>query len=380
MSKIKVLYISSTLGSSGPTNVIFNIVKYLDRERFEPVILTLSPEPKDSALPRFQELGLNFYSLNLSRLQGFLMGKSALKDFVAKHQPDVIHSHGIRPDIFSAECLQEYKRFTTIHNYPYEDYTMKYGQLLGRYLAWRQIMAFRKIDYPVAICESQREHIQSYEIASHTIYNGVDINIFNPATNDERLALRQKLGMPVDRKIFVSVGHLMNRKDPETVIRGFLASNANHYTIILFIGDGPLRKHCQKLSQGKDCIKFTGTVNNVHDYIRAADYFISASLSEGLGYVVLEALAGGIPVCLSDIEPFKEIISYNEKAGLLFPVGDSQSLATSIERLFLNENIQEMSEAGFEIVNQYFNAKKCQKTIKIYMKKQTVNNTLPYKT
>jgi len=72
----------------------------------------------------------------------------------------------------------------------------------------------------------------------------------------------------------------------------------------------------------------------------------------------LEALAGGISVCLSDIEPFKEIISYNEKAGLLFPVGDSQSLASSIERLFLNENIQEMSEAGFEIVNQYFNAKK----------------------
>jgi len=39
MPKIKVLYISSTLGSGGPTNVIFNIVKYLDRERFEPVIL-----------------------------------------------------------------------------------------------------------------------------------------------------------------------------------------------------------------------------------------------------------------------------------------------------------------------------------------------------
>jgi glycosyltransferase involved in cell wall biosynthesis len=72
----------------------------------------------------------------------------------------------------------------------------------------------------------------------------------------------------------------------------------------------------------------------------------------------VEALACGIPVCISDIEPFKEIISYNEKAGLLFPVGDSQSLATSIDRLFLNENIQEMSEAGVEIVNKYFNAKK----------------------
>lgn len=361
MPKIKVLYISSTLGSSGPTNVIFNIVKYLDREHFEPVILTLSPEPQNSALPRFQELGVKVYSLGLSRLQGFLIGKSALKRFVNKHCPNIIHSHGVRPNIFSAECLQEYKRVTTIHNYPYGDYTMKYGQLLGRYLAWRQIRTFRKIDYPVAICESLRKHIQSYQIASHTICNGVDINIFNPATNDERLALRQRLGLPIDRKVFVSVGYLSNRKDPETVIRGFLASNAKQNSIILFIGDGPLRKHCQKLSQGKDCIKFIGKVNNVHDYVRAADYFISASLYEGLPNAVLEALACETPVCLSDIDPHQEILSYDEKAGLLFPAGDIQTLATSIDRLLLSENNKEMSEAGVEIVSKYFNAEKMSK-------------------
>ena len=325
MSKTKVLYISSTLQSSGPVNVIFNIIKYIDRERFEPVILTLSPEPKNSDLHRFQELGVEVHSLGLSRLKGFLVGKSALKRFVMEHSPDVIHSHGVRPDILSAECLHEYKRVTTIHNYPDQDYPLEYGKLLGKYLAQRQIMAFRKLNYSVAICNNLKKYMQSYGIESQTIYNGIDTSLFNPATKKERSELRQKLGLALDKKIFISVGHLNKRKDPETIIRGFLLSNAKNDSTILLIGDGPLRKYCQQLSEGKDFIQFTGEINNVYDYFRSADYFISASVSEGLGYVVVEALACGTPVCVSDIEPFKEIISCNEQVGCLFPVGGQPS-------------------------------------------------------
>ena len=118
MSKKKILYIVSTLKSSGPINVLFNLIKYLNRDSFEPFILTLSPEPKNSSLSRFQKLGVRVHSLNLSRVQGFIIGKYALKRFVEEHCPDVVHTHGIRADMLSAQCLQPYKRVSTIHNYP----------------------------------------------------------------------------------------------------------------------------------------------------------------------------------------------------------------------------------------------------------------------
>ena len=49
----------------------------------------------------------------------------------------MIHSHGIRPDSLSLQCLEKYRRVSTIHNNPYEDYPLKYGRFLGTYIAWK---------------------------------------------------------------------------------------------------------------------------------------------------------------------------------------------------------------------------------------------------
>ena len=75
----KILYIVSSLKKSGPTNQLSYIIKYLDKSKFSPTVLTLSAEPDDSMMEYFQnELDVKIDSLKLSRVQGILKGVSKI--------------------------------------------------------------------------------------------------------------------------------------------------------------------------------------------------------------------------------------------------------------------------------------------------------------
>ena len=75
-----VLYIVSTLQRSGPINIVYNIIEEIDRTKFAPILLCLSPESKNkiSALNEFRDLNVEIHSLELTRLKGFLLGRAKI--------------------------------------------------------------------------------------------------------------------------------------------------------------------------------------------------------------------------------------------------------------------------------------------------------------
>lgn len=354
---MRILYIVSTLRACGPTNQLFYIIKYLDRQKFEPIVLTLSPEPKNSAWSQFKKLDIAIHSLNLSRWQGIFLAGFKLKSFVSQHQPDIIHSQGIRPDTLAAKYLNNYKTVATIRNYPHHDYSMKYGKVIGYYSAQQHINAFKKITLTVSCSHTINKMIEQCGIKSYIVCNGVDEDLYTPATTEEQIELKQKLGCPKKCKIIVSVGALIARKQPDVIIRGFLASQAQKNSILLMVGDGILFDSCQAIAGNSSNIKFIGQVNNVVDYLKVADYFVSASLSEGLPNSVIEALSCGVPVCLSDIEPHQEILNLNKQAGVIFCVGNVEALTTKLD-LLVNTQSELMSVAARSIIREDLNAKK----------------------
>ena len=81
----QVLYMVSTLKKSGPTNQLSYIIKYIDRSRFNPIVLTLSNEGHDSAISHFvDKLGVRVDTLGLSRLNGIIKAKSKKGEAVCK--------------------------------------------------------------------------------------------------------------------------------------------------------------------------------------------------------------------------------------------------------------------------------------------------------
>lgn len=345
-----ILYLVSRLRSSGPTNQLYYILKHLDDE-FNATVLTLSPEPEDTELPRFQKLGVDYETLGLSRWEGLLYGPGRLRRFVNQHNPDIVQTQGIRADTLAALFLSEYPQITTIRNYPYDDYPAKFGTIQGKAMAAEHIQMYRRIDYPVACSETIADRIRIHGIDAIPIQNGVDTEQFSPVDKTEKARLRKEFDIPMSATVFISVGTLIPRKNPLDVIKEFQAADVED-SILLMLGDGPLRGECETLAANDNQIKIEGWVDNVRDYLGASDYFVSASSSEGLPNTVMEALAAGLPVLLSDIQPHREILQYNSNVGELFDLKSINTLQNKMQDLSDKEYDSPSSEAREMIIQE----------------------------
>jgi glycosyltransferase involved in cell wall biosynthesis len=332
---IRLLFLASTLRRGGPTTQLLNIVRYLDGDQFEPVVVTLSPEPADSMRSSFQNLGVRVESLLLSRPRGMVHRR--WRDDIARlagaglDERCVIHSHGIRPDVISSRALSGLSRLATARNYPYEDYRMKYGPVLGRWMARRHIQAFRAMPSVVACSETLARMLRNHGLEPIVIRDGIDTSKFRPAWPAERSQLRLELDLPQSARVGVCVGSLIARKNPLSVVRAVRAIDSSELMMI-FVGGGVLEKQSRRQAQGDERIRFTGQVDNVLPYLHAADFFVLASRSEGMPNAALEALACGLPIVLSDIDQHRELLRLVPSTGELFALDDARALSAAIQR------------------------------------------------
>jgi glycosyltransferase involved in cell wall biosynthesis len=320
MRKIKILYTVSTLERVGPTKQLFYILKNLDKDIFKPFVLTLSPEPENSLHNDFNNF--NVISLNNSRIKGFLKNKKEIKKLVNNIKPDIIHSCGLRADRLNSILSDKYNTINTLRNYPFDDYKSKYGSFMGAIMARFHIKYIKKININIACSESIKNIFFNKEkIDSIPIQNGVDVELYKPISYQVKNKLRNDLGFKNEDRLFISVGSLISRKNPEYMIKEFKKMNKNNKLIIL--GEGPLKKQLENISSGHKNIIFLGNKKNVNNYLNISDFFISTSKAEGLPNSVLEAMSSGIPVILSNISPHMELIKNTEFEKMVFSFNEN---------------------------------------------------------
>ncbi|MCH8549178.1 MAG: glycosyltransferase family 4 protein [Balneolaceae bacterium] len=359
----KILYIASTLKRTGPNNQLLNIVKHLDRDRFEPYVITLSPEEKDSIWKDYEALGVTLYALGLSRIKGVYFARRRLQALIDDIIPDLIHSQGIRPDMVSSVLRTSAPKLCTVRNFPQVDYKMTYGQFRAFMMIRQHIIAMKKMDLCVGVSESVIDNLTGNFGVEKTkvIPNGVDTDIYKYVDFNVKVQRRNILGLPENADIWLSVGHLSERKNPLLLIESWKkAFGDNPQQYLIFVGDGPLMAECAKAIESIKNIKLVGRVEGVKDYLEAGDYFISSSRAEGLPNTVLEALSCGLPVILSNIEPHREILSRSMQVGRLFDINRPDDLALLLSE-FTQENRIAMSEMSRCLATKVFSAKNMSK-------------------
>jgi len=151
----------------------------------------------------------------------------------------------------------------------------------------------------------------------HVISNGVDLDRFSPADDAARESLREKLGLPIDCDMVVYVGSMSRRKGVHLLLEAWLGVARRHPRAQLVLV-GPSRssirpwedadefeRRLQELldaPEARGSVHMVGPVDDVSDYIRAANLFVFPSAREGMPNVVLEAYASGV-ACVST--PFR---------------------------------------------------------------------------
>ncbi|MEA2018420.1 MAG: glycosyltransferase [Campylobacterota bacterium] len=347
----KILYIVSTLKRSGPTNQLSYIIKYLDKSKFEPMVLTLSSEPKEDSMKSYftDSLTVRVETLGLSRVKGLFSAKSYVKKFIKENSINLVHSQGIRADgIMSSIHIP---RVATLRNYPYYDYPMKFGKLKGNIMAKGHLKAIKqKPDSNISCAKTIAEEFKQNGFKLNYIQNGVDTEKFFPLGDAQKKELREKLNINNEKKVFISVGSLIARKDMATLLEGFKKYNDEN-SLLLIAGDGVEKESLKEIAN--DNVQLLGNISNVVEYLQVSDCFVSASLAEGLPNTVLEAMACGLPTVLSDIPSHLEL--YEGEKGNFFEIKEVDKLAKLLNEV--SNDFESQKDISLRLIKENFSAK-----------------------
>ncbi|MBR1875326.1 glycosyltransferase [Candidatus Saccharibacteria bacterium] len=229
-----------------------------------------------------------------------------VQNFISKISPDVIHSHGIQADYILSKISSKGLKVSTIHSNYKEDYNEQFWPIVSKMLEKWHYSMHKKID--INVCCSESVYFEAVKHINNCIFirNGIDVNLFS----GKKLLKRSEIGVPRDATVYLYLGRLIRRKKVPELLTLFKKS-CNEKDILIIAGDGNEYDKCKSLANKQ--VKFVGYVNNPRDYLRISDVYISNSSSEGLSMSVLEAIASGNKLLLSNILSHRECLKMSEK-------------------------------------------------------------------
>ena len=202
-----------------------------------------------------------------------------------------------------------------------------------------------------------------------TIHSGVDIDRFSGTLVDNRNK-KKSLGLDSRYRVVGTVGWLLPIKGPKVLLDAMkIIWQSLSDAALVYVGKGPLLEalqHQARLSGVNKKVKFLGWREDIQEILPILDIFVLPSLNEGMGRVLVEAMASGRPIIASRAGGITDLIMH-EQNGLLFPPGDSKALADAILSMLKNpDRAKEMGIKGKTLCQQFSIEKMIEKIDTLY--------------
>ena len=208
-------------------------------------------------------------------------------------------------------------------------------------------------------CISCAEWLKNYMVNIQGI-NPEKITVIHNPVNSEKFSrnenirkdFRKILGLSDDDILFSGMGIYIYRKGFDVLIRAFakvkdLYKGEKKLNLALIGAEGEkgMRENYLRLANELNIkiIMPEKFVDDVKKWLWASDVFVMPSREEGFSIALLEGLASGLPVIVSDIEPFTEIISHEKNNGLIAEKDNPESFAEKMLKML------EIGEEGRKI-------------------------------
>lgn len=200
-------------------------------------------------------------------------------------------------------------------------------------------------------CEVERERIVE-------ISNGVPLHIYKPCTSEEKFNVRQHFSFPQDRPVIGFAGRLVTRKRLDLVIDAIRKLPRAGRPKLALMGDvddtfGDQFSPADSLNE--DVLWIPGQ-HDTRNFYHALDAYVCASEAEGMPNAVLEAMASGLPVVLSDIPGQRQLVPEGQN-GWLFPKGNLDALCNCLTDLYQKWSIGGLAHYGTnsrQLVDEFF--------------------------
>lgn len=159
---------------------------------------------------------------------------------------------------------------------------------------------------------------------------GVDMERFAP-NGSQRGEIRRQLGLQDRQPVVISVGELNNNKNHATLLNA--VANLPGY-VLLLAGKGPREEDLRSLADRlgiADRVHFLGFRKDLDVLYTACDVFCLTSFREGLSTAIMEAMASGLPVVVSDIRGNRDLV--NPRGGRLVKPDDAEGFALALKQV-----------------------------------------------
>jgi glycosyltransferase involved in cell wall biosynthesis len=159
----------------------------------------------------------------------------------------------------------------------------------------------------------------------------------------EKIVLRKKLRLPLEKTVFIFTGKITRRKGIDILLRAWQrASNIQHKALLLLVGSGAgqsdnLEEWARRFVKEhglSNTVIFAGEQKYVHEYLASADCFVFPSRREGLSNSLLEAMASGLTCIVSAIGGNADLVKTGE-TGVLVPTEEIDCWCQTIQNAAL---------------------------------------------
>lgn len=300
----RVAYVINYIVKNGPSSVVLNLINNLDRSEYDISLITLFEGNNAEVVSALRNNGVTVYECStLSRMKCLLGQSKEFSDIVDKGHFDILHTHGIIPDVLSSRLHTAAKRITTIHNNMYEDYLDSYGYAKSRIFIALHLAALKKLD--VCVCCSR----SVYDVMKRRLPNASFIRNGIKPVQAHSVITRAEVDVPEDACVFLYAGVLNSGKNIVWLIDNFVQYHeGDEYLLVL--GKGEKEAECK--AKADDHVRMLGFQTDPIAYMNISDVYVSASKSEGFSISVLEALSCGLGLFLSDIPSHREVVEMGQ--------------------------------------------------------------------
>lgn len=356
MEKTKtILHIIDTTGPGGAETVFIDLITYLPRKQYRPIVVIRG---KGWVYDALQRRGIEPVLLDAKGSFNWPYLKS-LVTLIRREKVDLIQSHLLGSNIYAslAGLLSRTPVVATFHGNV--DVAEK------ERLLW---LKFAAINYGavaiIAVSNALRDNIVQRTCLrsdkTQVIYNGINTSNFQ---RDKSNRLRQQFGWNKDEIIIGSLGNIRPAKAYDVLLQAaaLLKDKQQSYRFVIAgQGKGHLYQNLLQLQADlalDDQVQFSGFNDDPAEFLSNLDLFLLSSSSEGFSIATIQAMAAGLPVIATRSGGPQEIITHAEN-GWLVDVDKPQQIAEAIEKLTNDKDLsKQLAKAGQKHVIQTFDIK-----------------------
>ena len=304
--------------------------------------------------------------INLPSLVRRISPSKDLKAFVSLYlcirrlRPDIVHTHTSKAGILGRLAAWLARVPIIVHTPHGHVFYGHFSYSLSRLFLWLERLLSRITHHQIALTPKEGKDYLQLRVSKpgsiSIIHSGVDLNRFQKGKK-QRSRKRGELGIPGNSLVVGFVGWLLPIKGVSFLVEAMAGVVQKHpRSMLVLVGKGEkeqdLRKQADNLPLTNKVI-FLGWRPDVEEIIPCFDLVALPSLNEGMGRVLVEAMAAGLPIVASQVGGIPDLVKHN-KNGLLVPPKDAAALESAISNLLDDEKTRKrMGDAGRKMCRPY---------------------------